>query len=158
MKTLTTIPQGSRAKRLEKRRISPEIVIWSDLHGDMQQLERAGSDSRPLLNTMSIDLFLGLPFNIASYGMLMHMLCHVLGMNPGELIITFGDLHIYQNHVEQVKLQLTRQPRDLPRLRIIDDPETRNLSPLQKLLALKWSNIEITGYNPHPAIAAPVSV
>lgn len=156
IKCLTTIPKGSRAKRSETREIFVrKIVIWSALHGDMQLLVRAGSVLRTLLNKMSCDSFLGLPFNIASYALLLEMLCFVSGRKARELSISFGDLHIYDNHREQVATQLTRISYPLPTVTIEAE---RKDSWLETLLSLEYSNIKLDNYKHHPALPAPVAV
>ena len=98
----------------------------------------------------SADIFLGVPFNIASYALLTCLIAHVTGLKPGDFVHTFGDAHIYSNHREQVALQLTREPRPLPRLTI--NPA------LTDLFAFSESDITIEGYDPHPGIKAPVAV
>jgi thymidylate synthase len=98
----------------------------------------------------SADLFLGVPFNIASYALLTMMIAQVVGLRPGELVHTFGDTHIYLNHLEQVDTQLMRVPRPLPTLRI--DPAVRDL------FAFEHEHFELVDYDPWPRIAAPVAV
>ena len=98
----------------------------------------------------SADVFLGVPFNIASYALLTMMVAHVTNLRPGEFVHTFGDAHLYKNHLEQARLQLTRKPRPLPKLRLAT--ESRDL------FAFRYEDIVIEGYDPHPHIAAEVSV
>ena len=98
----------------------------------------------------SADVFLGVPFNIASYAMLTMMIAHVSGLRAGDFVHTFGDAHLYKNHIEQAKLQLERAPRKLPKM--ILNPDAKDL------FAFRFEDFTIEGYDPHPHIAAEVSV
>ena len=98
----------------------------------------------------SADLFLGVPFNIASYALLTHMLARECGLEPGTFVWTGGDVHLYSNHLEQARLQLTRETRPLPQLQIKDRG--------QDLFGYELEDFTVNGYDPHPHIAAPVAV
>lgn len=98
----------------------------------------------------SADIFLGVPFNIASYAALVMMVAQVCDLQPGEFVHTLGDAHLYTNHVEQATLQLSRTPRSLPVLHL--NPEVRNI------FDFKFEDLSIENYDPHPAIKAPVAV
>ncbi len=98
----------------------------------------------------SADIFLGVPFNIASYALLLMMIAQVTDLAPGELVHTFGDVHLYANHLEQADRQLSREPRPLPRMEL--DPRPRELE------EFRYESFSLLGYEPHPGIAAPISV
>jgi thymidylate synthase len=98
----------------------------------------------------SADIFLGVPFNIASYALLLQMMAQVTGLKAGDFVHTLGDAHIYTNHLEQVKLQLTREPRPLPRMNI--NPEVKDI------FSFQYEDFELTDYDPHPHIKGIVAV
>ncbi len=98
----------------------------------------------------SADLFLGVPFNIASYALLTLMVAQVCDLKPGTFVHTFGDLHLYSNHLEQTKLQLTRESRSLPQMKI--NPAVKDIHDF------KFEDFELVGYDPHPGIKAPIAV
>ena len=98
----------------------------------------------------SADLFLGVPFNIASYALLTMMIAKITNLQAYEFVHTFGDLHLYANHLEQAKLQLKREPRPSPRMRIVGNQ--------REITDFKYEDFELSEYNPHPAIKAPISV
>ena len=98
----------------------------------------------------SADTFLGVPFNIASYALLLMMMAQVTGLKPGEFIHTTGDTHLYVNHLEQVQLQLTREPRALPKMKINPD--------VKSIFDFKYEDFELVDYDPHPHIKGVVAV
>lgn len=112
------------------------------------------ADPRPRLSCQlyqrSADIFLGVPFNIASYALLAMMLAQVCGYRPGDFVHTFGDAHLYSNHFEQARLQLARAPRALPTMRLN--------SGIKDIFAFRFEDFALEGYDPHPHIAAPVAV
>lgn len=135
------------------------VVAWNPAEVDNMALPPchyafqfyvAGGKLSCLFNMRSVDTFLGLPFNIASYAFLTHMIAQQCDLEPGELIWTGGDVHIYSNHIEQVKLQLTREPFPPPQLVIKRKPDS--------LFDYKYEDFEIVGYQSHPSIKAPIAV
>lgn len=116
----------------------------------MWQVRVLGGKLHLQLYQRSADMFLGVPFNIASYALLLHMLAHVTGYEPGDFIHSIGDAHIYSNHMDQVALQLSRSPKPLPKLTIA--------RAVPSLFDFKYDDFQITGYDPDPAIRAAVAI
>lgn len=110
----------------------------------------AGDQLSCQLYQRSADVFLGVPFNIASYALLTTMIAQVSGLKPGEFIHTFGDVHLYQNHIEQAQIQLARKPRPLAQMRL--NPDVRSI------LDFQYDDFQLDNYDPHPHIRAPVAV
>jgi len=98
----------------------------------------------------SADIFLGVPFNIASYALLTMMVAQVTGLEPGDFVHTLGDAHLYRNHFDQAQLQLSREPRQLPVMRLNPD--------VTDLFAFTYDDFKLEGYDPHPAISAPIAI
>jgi len=127
---------------LDQMRLPPCHILF--------QFYVAGGRLSCQLYQRSADVFLGVPFNIASYALLTLMVAQVCGLQPGEFVHTFGDVHLYQNHREQAALQLERSPRPLPVVEL--NPAVRSL------FDFRYEDIVLKGYDPHPAIKAPVAV
>ncbi len=114
------------------------------------QFYAAGGKLSCMFHMRSVDVFLGLPFNLASYALLTHMIAHQVGLEVGELIWTGGDVHLYRNHLEQARTQLQRAPYPLPRLEIVRRPES--------LFDYRFEDFKLHGYRAHPPIRAEVAV
>ena len=128
---------------------SPDQVALPPCHSFFQFYVAEGGLSCQLYQR-SADVFLGVPFNIASYALLTMMVAKVCDLRPMEFVHTFGDLHLYANHVDQAKLQLSREPRDPPRMLIHGEQE--------EITDFSFEDFELVDYDPHPAIKAPIAV
>jgi len=155
-------------EQIEKNPNSRRLIVtgWDPRHADNVDLPPCHTlfqfkveNERMLhcqLYQRSADAFLGVPFNISSYALLTHLIAHVSGLTVGDFVYTLGDYHIYKNHVEQVKELLSREPLPLPVLTINEDKS--NKSRLERLLAMKYEDLKLMGYQSHAKIAAPVAV
>ncbi|WP_026673560.1 thymidylate synthase [Alkalihalobacterium bogoriense] len=149
---IDTIKKNPESRRLIVSAWNPEDVPTMALppcHTLFQFYVTEGKLSCQLYQR-SADIFLGIPFNIASYALLTHLIAHECGLEVGEFIHTLGDAHIYLNHIEQIKTQLAREPRELPTLKINKDTVS--------VFDIEMEDITVEHYNPHPAIKAPVAV
>jgi thymidylate synthase len=153
------VEQNPNSRRLIVTGWDPRVTDRVDLppcHTLFQFKVERGRTLHCQLYQRSADAFLGVPFNIASYALLTHMLAHVCGLEAGEFVHTFGDLHVYKNHLAQVEELLSREPLPLPRLEIRD--EARDFRGLEGLLAFRYEHLNLVGYRSHAKIAAPVAV
>ena len=155
---LKDIEQNPNSRRLLVTGWHPALqtrVALPPCHTVWQIKCHPGGDMSLHLYARSIDIFLGLPFNVASYALLLKMLAQVTGRHARDLVISFGDLHLYKTHFQQAETQLGREPSPLPDLEVCDMPQE---SALDRLLAYRWENIVLDRYHPHPKIEAPVAI
>jgi thymidylate synthase len=156
---IETIHSNPNSRRLIVTGWDPresEMVDLPPCHTLFQFKVEEGRTLHCQLYQRSADAFLGVPFNISSYALLLHLIAHVCGLEVGEFIYTLGDYHIYRNHLEQVEELLSREPLPLPRLEIVD--ERGELRGLEGLLAVRYEHLNLVGYKSHGKIAAPVAV
>ena len=156
---ITEIERNPNSRRLIVTGWDPRHADQVDLppcHTLFQFKVEAGRVLHCQLYQRSADAFLGVPFNISSYALLMHMIAHVCGLEVGEFVYTLGDYHVYKNHVEQVYELLGRDPYPLPKLEILD--EQRQLRGLGGLLEMRYEHLKLLGYQSHGKIAAVVAV
>lgn len=152
------IEKNPNSRRLIVSGWNPETAVKVDLPPCHTLFQFKVENEKTLhcqLYQRSADAFLGVPFNISSYALLTEMIAHVCGLQVGEFVHTFGDLHIYLNHLEQVEELLKREPLPLPKLEFAD---AENLKDLQGLLDFKYENLNLIGYQSHKKIAAPVAI
>lgn len=144
---------GTKLMGAEKRGDSSfeEFMIWSELHGDVKRPFGGGWQGCSCQQTLlSCDAFLGLPFNISCYALLTYMLAHYFELKPRDLVISFGDVHIYENHLESVQEQLKRIPYQIPELMIDCDPKQVLEAPLEAF--------RVVGYRSHGKLTGEVAV
>ena len=156
---INEIQRNPNSRRLIVTGWDPRQANQVDLppcHTLFQFKVEAGRVLHCQLYQRSADAFLGVPFNISSYALLMHMIAHACGLEVGAFVYTLGDYHIYQNHLEQVYELLGREPYPLPKLEILD--EAGQLRGLEGLLAMRYENLKLVGYQSHGKIAAAVAV
>lgn len=164
----TKINQIAEAQEMiRKNPDSRRIIVCAWNVGDLRQLVAGKKTSPPPCHLLfqfyvakgklscqlyqrSCDVFLGVPFNIASYALLTMMMAQACGLEPGNFVHTLGDVHIYNNHFDQVNLQLSREPRALPKMEINSE--------VKDIFAYKFEDFNLVGYDPHPAIKAPIAI
>lgn len=152
------IETNPNSRRLIVTGWNPETcdeVALPPCHTLFQFKVESGKTLHCQLYQRSADAFLGVPFNISSYALLTHLVAHVCGLEVGDFVHTFGDLHIYSNHLEQVEELLSREPLQLPKLEMVGADRLRGL---EGLLNFQWENLSLMGYKSHGKIAAPVAV
>lgn len=155
---INEIETNPNSRRLIVTGWNPEtcdLVALPPCHTLFQFKVESGRKLHCHLYQRSADAFLGVPFNISSYALLTHLIAYVCGLEPGEFIHSFGDLHIYSNHLQQVEEVLSRHPYELPRLEIINAEGYRGL---EGLLRFKYENLNLIGYQSYGKISAPVAV
>jgi thymidylate synthase len=156
---IETIRRNPNSRRLVVTGWEPRAAEMVDLppcHTLFQFKVEEGRTLHCQLYQRSADAFLGVPFNISSYALLLHLVAHVCELEAGEFVYTLGDYHIYKNHLEQVAELLSREPLPLPRLEILD--KRGSLRGLEGLLAVRYEHLNLVGYKSHGKISAPVAV
>jgi thymidylate synthase len=158
-KLISEIERNPNSRRLIVTGWDPRYADNVDLppcHTLFQFKVEDGQTLHCQLYQRSADAFLGVPFNISSYALLTHLIAHVCELEVGDFVYTLGDYHIYQNHLEQVRELLSREPLPLPQLKIVDEGGPRR--GLDGLLNMRYENLSLIGYQSHGKIAAPVAV
>ncbi len=158
-KLLRTIQENPNSRRLIVTGWDPEQADSVDLppcHTLFQFKIEKGNILHCQLYQRSADAFLGVPFNISSYALLVHLVAHVCDLQPGDFVYTLGDYHIYRNHLDQVNEVLSREPLPVPRLEI--DDRNKELRGLEGLLAMRYEDLKLVGYQSYGKISAPVAV